>query len=60
MEDISSSDIMHNEEKKPKIPYDQVDQDMLRKKLEVSIDIFNISQHGDGLVNSRALSKHFC
>ena len=51
MKDKSSTDNMHKEEKKSRIPRDQVDRDNLRKKLEVSIDIFDVSQHGDGLVN---------
>ena len=37
--------------KKSRISHNQVDRDILRKKLEVSIDIFDACQHGDGLVN---------
>ena len=51
MKDKSSTDNMHKEEKESRIPRDQVDRDNLRKKLEVSIDIFDVSQHRDGLVN---------
>ena len=51
MEDGSSSNNMHKEEKKPIILDDQIDWDILRKKLEVSIDIFNNSWHGEKLVN---------
>ena len=51
MEDKSSTENMHNEEKKYRIPFDQIDRDILRKKLKVSIDIFDASQHGDELVN---------
>ena len=51
MGDKSSTENMHNEEKKYKIPFDQVDRDILRKKLKVSIDVFDASQHGDELVN---------
>ena len=59
-EDTSSTNNMHNEEKKSRIPYDQVDQDILHKKSEASIDIFDICQTGGSLVNRRALSKNFC
>ena len=51
MEDKSSTNDMHKEEKKCRISHDQVDRDILRKKLEVSIDIFDVSQREDGLVN---------
>ena len=51
MEDKSSTNDMHKEEKKCRILHDQVDRDILRKKLEVSIDIFDVSQREDGLVN---------
>ena len=37
MEGASSTDNMHNEEKNSRIPYDQVDRDILRKKMEVSL-----------------------
>lgn len=37
MEDQSSSNNMHKKEKKTIILYDQIDWDILRKKLEVSI-----------------------
>ena len=36
---------------KSRILHDQVDQDILHKKLEVSIDMFDACQHGDELVN---------
>ena len=39
MEDKSSTNNMHKEGEKIRISHDQVDQDILRKKLEVSIDI---------------------
>ena len=55
MEGASSTDNMHNEEKNSRIPYDQVDRDILRKKMEVSIDIFDATQHGDRLVNIAGL-----
>ena len=42
---------MHKDEKKYRISHAQVDQDIQSKKLKVSIDIFDASQHGDGLVN---------
>ena len=51
MEDKSSSDNMHKKEKELRISHDQVDRDILRKKSELSIDIFDASQHGDELVN---------
>ena len=51
MGDKSSTDNRHKEEKKSRISHNQVDRDILRKKLEVSIDIFDACQHGDGLVN---------
>ena len=51
MEDKSSTNNMHKEEKKSRISHDQVDRDILRKKLEVSIDIFDVSQQEDGLMN---------
>ena len=55
MEGASSTDNMHNEEKNSRIPYDQVDRDILRKKMEVSIDIFDATQHGERLVNIAGL-----
>ena len=55
MEGASSTDNMHNEEKNSRIPSDQVDRDILRKKMEVSIDIFDATQHGDRLVNIAGL-----
>ena len=51
MEDKSSTDSMHKEEKKCRILHDQVGWDILRLKLEVFIDIFDASHHGDELVN---------
>ena len=45
MEDKSSTDNMHKEEKKSRISHDQVDQDILRKKTEIFIDIADASQH---------------
>ena len=43
MEDKSSTNNMHNEEKNSRISHDQVNSDILRKKLEVCIDIFDDS-----------------
>ena len=43
MEDKSSTNNMHNGEKNSRISHDQVDPDILRKKLEVCIDIFDDS-----------------
>ena len=52
MENKSSSpDNAHKEEKKSRILQDHVDRNVLRKRLEVSIDVFDASQHGNGLVN---------
>ena len=41
MEDKSSTNNIYNEEKNSRISHDQVDSDILRKKLEVCIDIFD-------------------
>ena len=45
MEDKSSTNNMHKKEKKTRISHDQIDRDILLKKMEVSIDIFDASQH---------------
>ena len=42
---------MHKEEKKSRISHDQVDRDILHKKLEVSLDVLIASLYGDGSVN---------
>ena len=51
MEDRSTNDSMHKEERKSRITNDEIDQNILRKKLEDSIDIFDSYQHGEELVN---------
>ena len=43
MEDKSSTDNIHKENKKSRISHDQVDRDIPRKKLEVCIDNSNDS-----------------
>lgn len=45
MKGKSSTNNTQKEEKKSRISHDQVDGDILRKKLEVSIDLFDYSQH---------------
>ena len=49
--EASSANNAHKEEKKSRISQDGADRDVLRKRLEYSIDIFDASQHTDGLVN---------
>ena len=49
MKEKSSVDNIHIEEKKFRISHDQFDWDILRKILEVFIDIFDPSEHEDGL-----------
>ena len=45
MEDKSSTDNMHKEEKKSRISLDQVERGILRKKMEIFSDIADASQH---------------